>query len=335
MMDSLVSVIIPVYNARNTIVRCVESVMKQTYKNLEVIVVDDGSTDGCCNLLEDYSSDSRIHVYSKENGGVSSARNFGLSKANGEFIQFVDSDDVIQEKCVESFLMNQKKADYDWVIGGYYYLQNQETVSLSDKCYHNYKQIREDFMELWGSTYINVPWNKLYKRTLCKDLWFDTTVTLGEDLLFNLEYLEKIQNMCVLSDCYYGYNLGEEFSLTKKYYDTCFEDFRRIALAVKSYLKKFDNEEEAQTASRILWHSYEHCVRTIILSSPIKDSEIDGILDTWRKDEILNKICEYIPYSFYNRLLMKAESRKIRFYYNYINSRAELKKYVKRILSIN
>ena len=101
--DDLITVIIPVYNVKKYLKRCVNGVLAQTYKNLEVILVDDGSTDGCAELCDElFKTDKRVVVFHKQNGGLSSARNYGVRAANGKYITFVDSDDTIDEDYVET-----------------------------------------------------------------------------------------------------------------------------------------------------------------------------------------------------------------------------------------
>ncbi len=113
-MNDLVSVIIPIYKVEPYIRECLDSVINQTYRNLEIILVDDGSPDGCPKICDEYAeNDSRIKVVHKENGGLSDARNKGLDVASGEYITFVDSDDVVHKAYVEFLYDNLKKTNSD------------------------------------------------------------------------------------------------------------------------------------------------------------------------------------------------------------------------------
>ena len=110
MKGSFVDVIVPVYNTEKYLPKCIESILAQTYKNIELILVDDGSLDDSGRICDEYAAqDSRIQVIHKENGGVSKARNSGIDKAKGEWLLFVDSDDWVEEKYVETFLKQAKK----------------------------------------------------------------------------------------------------------------------------------------------------------------------------------------------------------------------------------
>ena len=119
-LHNLISVIIPVYNVQDYLPRCLDSVINNSYRNLEIICVNDGSTDNCADILKNYENkDSRIHVFSKENGGQSSARNEGLKHCTGNLIAFIDSDDWIHKDYFKTLLEYQKKNDYDVVVCNY------------------------------------------------------------------------------------------------------------------------------------------------------------------------------------------------------------------------
>ena len=118
-MDDLISVIIPVYNVEKFIDRCINSLINQTYKNLEIILVDDGSPDNCPGLCDDWAKkDNRIKVVHKQNGGLSDARNAGLERSTGDYIMFVDSDDFVDETICEVLLNDLKNNDADFSMCG-------------------------------------------------------------------------------------------------------------------------------------------------------------------------------------------------------------------------
>ena len=128
-MNDIVSVVIPVFNVEKYIAKCIESLISQTYKKLEIILVDDGSTDYSGKICDEYSKlDNRIFVIHKENGGVSSARNIGMKKTTGSWVSFVDSDDWIETDFIEQLLSEGTKEEADVVLCGY------NRVNLNDKC---------------------------------------------------------------------------------------------------------------------------------------------------------------------------------------------------------
>ena len=117
MITKKISIIVPVYNVENDLDRCVKSIMQQTYKNIEIILVDDGSPDRCPEMCDKYAQqDSRIKVIHKENGGLSDARNVGLNEAGGDFVMYVDSDDYIESDSCEQLLKTMQE-DVDFVVG--------------------------------------------------------------------------------------------------------------------------------------------------------------------------------------------------------------------------
>ena len=133
-MEDLISVIVPIYNVEKYINRCIDSIIEQTYTNLEIILVDDGSTDNSGSICDEYAKkDNRIKVIHKENGGVSSARNVGLDTAIGQYITFVDSDDYIEKKYCEILLKTLKKQKADCVACGYnrIYKNKEEKMSMN------------------------------------------------------------------------------------------------------------------------------------------------------------------------------------------------------------
>lgn len=200
------SVIIPVYQARGYVRRCAESWLAQTEADLEVILVDDGSTDGSAEICDRLAEeDKRVRVIHQENAGVSAARNAGIRHAKGEFLLFTDSDDYVAADYLEKMAVYQKKTDCDLVLCGFHHLYDGadilkvpgETRSLE------LEYFAEDFLELYEKSYLNMPWNKLFKKELAG--LFDTSLSLGEDLLFNLEYLRKCRRIGILAEplCYY------------------------------------------------------------------------------------------------------------------------------------
>lgn len=185
---NMVSIIVPVYKSEKTLHSCVESLQNQTEPNLEIVLVDDGSPDNCPFICDELAKkDPRIKAVHKENGGVSSARNKGIEKAQGEFLLFVDSDDSVEANMVEELLHHI--GDMDLAICGYhhhYMGRDVEKIPETSKWTG-----AESFLKLYGKGYLNMPWNKLFRRELAGR--FDESLSLGEDLLFNLDYLRRAE----------------------------------------------------------------------------------------------------------------------------------------------
>ena len=204
----LISVVVPVYNASKYLNRCVDSILAQTYTNLEVVLVDDGSTDASAQICDEYAQkDKRIKVVHKENGGVSSARNAGLKVASGEYVAFVDCDDSIDSNMYELLAGIMEKEKVDLVVCDDYRHENNKIIAKSKHPSGIVgKKIIDDRLVLISATDVNIcaPWNKLYRRALI-DFEFDTNVNWGEDQLFNYKYISKIDKIYYLDKQLYHY----------------------------------------------------------------------------------------------------------------------------------
>lgn len=170
----LISIIIPVYNVEKYLVQCLESVINQTYKNLEILLIDDGSTDSCVEICDAFANkDSRIKVIHKVNGGLSDARNYGLDISNGEYVAFVDSDDWLEPNMYELMLYELKRSNSDIVVCGLFREYADKTLIEKDierkKCYES----KDALMNLLdGSTIHDHSWSKLYKKDLFDNIRF-------------------------------------------------------------------------------------------------------------------------------------------------------------------
>ncbi|WP_147556461.1 glycosyltransferase family 2 protein [Catenibacterium mitsuokai] len=193
MNNNLISVIVPVYNLENYIERCLASIQSQTYSNIEIIVVDDGSIDSSWNIINRIAKeDNRIIPIHKENGGVSSARMLGLANANGEWIGFVDGDDEIEEDMYEVLINNAFEYDADISHCGYKMIFNDGRItSFYDTKVKKIQDNTTGIIDLLEGDLIEPGLcNKLYKKSLFEDIELDTNIKINEDLLLNY-YLFK------------------------------------------------------------------------------------------------------------------------------------------------
>lgn len=211
--------------------KCIESVINQTYKEIEIILVDDGSPDNCGAICDEYASkDSRIKVLHKENGGVSSARNLGLDNATGQYIMFVDADDWLEQRAVETCLINQQEYHADFLVFGYYI--NDETYQVN-----RIKNLSktECAMAIAGrKRYVmGYLWNKLFVRDiiLSANLKFDETIAICEDSLFCQEYANHCSNIVCVPEILYHYTLNNSSATHNKFSEkhcTVFEAYEKI-----------------------------------------------------------------------------------------------------------
>ena len=210
-MNPTVSIIVPVYNAEKTLKRCVDSILGQEYEDLELILVDDGSTDGSGPLCDAFGNqDSRVRVLHKENGGVSDSRNMGLKLARGKWLQFADSDDWVTADATRLLVRKAEADSCDMVVADFYRVIG-DRVSHKGDIEEDQVLSREEYaaymMENPSDYYYGVLWNKLYRRELVEryGLRMNTEISWCEDFMFNLEYLRHAESICALRTPVYYY----------------------------------------------------------------------------------------------------------------------------------
>lgn len=217
--EELLSVIVPVYNVEEYLERCIKSIVNQTYSNLEILLIDDGSTDNSGIICEKWKKkDNRIKVFHIKNKGVSFARNLGIEQANGKFISFIDSDDYMSCDMLEKMVKKMQIEKSDIVISNYNTIKNRK---------ENLKKLNNTLPEQMNrETYLNLMiqklfrgfvWNKLYKSKYIKKIKFDTSIKMCEDVLFNVEYAKYIKKAIYINEGLYKYCIRKD-SVTKSSY---------------------------------------------------------------------------------------------------------------------
>ena len=230
-----ISIIIPIYNAERFIDRCMKSVYAQTFTDVEIILVNDGSTDNSAAICKKYrDADPRITYIEKENGGAGSARNAGMDAARGEYLAFPDADDWFEPQMYDELYALAKSGDFDVIFSGVNYYkqtgdggteysrtQNIEAVAFTDQA-----ACRENIMTFFPTTTIfDVPWNKLYKRRIVTEnnLRF-TDIRRCQDATFNIDFYDHISSAASIDKAYYDYmeNTADDVrrKFPKDYMDT-------------------------------------------------------------------------------------------------------------------
>ncbi len=214
------SIIIPVYNIIKYLDRCIRSIVSQTFDDFEILLIDDGSTDDSGGFCDDWQGwDQRIRVFHKPNGGVSSARNLGLEKAEGEFITFVDGDDYILPGMYERLMILQAEHDADITISGF---ATEKKADGSFVPYYSCDEIKilsqqEQVKCLLTNTYYTCScWDKIFRRKIVKNLRFDTKITHYEDLLFCYETMKRSKKAVYTSEPLYHYCTNDNTSASRK-----------------------------------------------------------------------------------------------------------------------
>jgi glycosyltransferase involved in cell wall biosynthesis len=206
-MEKRISIIVPIFNVEKYLRRCIRSILSQTFKNLEIILVDDGSTDECPAICEEYGkTDSRIVVIHQNNGGVAQARNTGLDAATGDFIGFIDSDDYVGPKMYETLFNAISNSRAFIAECGYYTVDTDGQIirnyPLQDTVTNGNIECSREYITKENTTNFN--WNKLYRKQLFDDVRY-SALTSSEDFLVNVQTFYRCHRKVTVKDCHYYY----------------------------------------------------------------------------------------------------------------------------------
>ncbi|NCB42989.1 MAG: glycosyltransferase family 2 protein [Clostridia bacterium] len=332
-MEELISVIVTLYKTEEYAERCIQSIVDQTYKNIEIILVDDGSPDRCPKICDDYAKlDKRVKVIHKDNGGVSSARNEGLKSAKGLYVQFVDGDDYIDPDMCMSMIYEMESADSDLVICGYdQIVRGVPTARLfANISYEKIQDLSNNFSQLYSEGFINPVWNKLYKKHLIKSL-FDESFKIGEDLLFNLQYLEVCKKTSIISSCLYYYCCENINSLTTLYGGKSFDVSIKIFLAVNSFYRTYFNEQYCFGAGKVFFVDAFFTMQQLVLRTDLNKKEKEKQIQIIVSEKHLKYVCKNsniknMQYRLVSRFILYQQPKMIYTFFH-------LKRFIKYILS--
>ena len=210
-MNPTVSIIVPVYNAEATISRCIESIINQEYRDFELLLIDDGSTDSSGMICDRYAAeDSRIRLIHKENTGVSETRNMALDLACGTYLQFLDSDDWITPNATRLFVEEAERYHCDMVISDFYRVVGKRVAhkgDIDDDCVLTQEEFSAHMLQNPADFYYGVLWNKLYRRDIVEKyhLRMNPEISWCEDFMFNLEYIRHAEVFYALQVPVYYY----------------------------------------------------------------------------------------------------------------------------------
>lgn len=230
----VVSVIIPVYNTERYLDKCISSVREQTFKNIEIFLIDDGSSDSSGEICDRHAAvDNRIRVVHICNSGVSHARNLGIQQASGKYLFFVDSDDYIDCKMIADQVTAMENECADLCVSAL----SQENLT-SSFCIDLNQQCDLEMAFLLKQHLLFAPWLKLYRKDIVNThgIVFPDNFSYGEDLLFNLGYLRHVDRVCYLNQCYYHYVRENTQSLSQKVRWDAFENDMVLHRELKKWL---------------------------------------------------------------------------------------------------
>ncbi len=287
---ALVSVVIPAFDADNFINGCLHAATHQTYRNIEIIIIDDGSRDLTRKTCEEYAeNDERIKLFSVENSGVSNARNLGIENASGDYIVFFDADDRPERDLIESYLSARqewKHKKVSFIVCGMFfdnllnrYAKDEVLLLESDYGYiggENYLLKRSNASTLVWLKLFNFVTNKFYDLKKIKEfgIRFDPDITVGEDLLFNLDYLEKCEGYIgMINRPLYHYMIRNTGSLSQAYHESDLED-------TKTVYRRFLDWESRQDG--VTWDKMM-VIQGTFLTDWLR--RLAAIRDEWEKDK--------------------------------------------------
>ena len=273
--ETVISVIIPMYNSAAVIKRCLTSVMRQLFRDIEIIVIDDGSTDhGADVVLELASKDDRIRYIRQENGGASRARNRGLDAANGEWICFIDSDDAIEEDYLSSMYDCIQETACDIVMCGFRTVSGNHSMNwlLSEAAMDSLKgNMRDDLVTL--RCFVSSPCMKIFRKDRIEELHlrFREDMVLAEDRYFNNHYYTKCNSVNFINRALYIYyrdNIGLSRSATA----ACFEN----EMENLAYMVYFMENAKIKHRKTLIAEYICQCIRRYILMPGEKSTWIDS-----------------------------------------------------------
>lgn len=266
-MKPIFSIIIPVYNAEKHLSKTLESVENQCFTDFEVLLVDDGSTDSSTEICSSFADkDSRFILYKKSNGGVCSARNLGIRHANGEFVVFIDSDDVIEDSLLTDALRIISDSNADVLLFGMQFdIEKQGRICKTiqkrcDTCEFDITELDKHYRALYENNYITSMCNRVTRLSLIKnqDLRFDERITNYEDMAFSLACLRYAQKVYVSEKSYYHYILHEELGMSRKYKPHLTETLHSTVELLLNNIRALSLDEATEKwaccdVQRILW----------------------------------------------------------------------------------
>lgn len=320
MNKPLISIIIPVYNVEKYILQCISSVLAQDYSNIEIIVVDDGSTDDSVQKLKTFN-DTRLKIYSRENSGVSASRNFGIKKATGKYIYFLDSDDWIESSLIGSCVPLMESTNHDLLYFNYFidtFSVNEELIKTETSQLHQFVDVDPSVLQVAGYT-----WNKFYRKSFLElhGLYFDEELSLYEDIDFNLKCFSKTDKILFLPSTLYHYNSRLVNSLVKSYNPQNTAYFNAVQKTISNFVteKKYSLEQQKLLLSSYIMTSLRHQLNTIVKYSNLPFlARSKAIVSMFEQINNITILENYMPANAKEKLIKQLVLNKMAFILNIV-----------------
>lgn len=245
----LLSIIVPVYNVEKYLNKCLDSLLHNKPIDVEIIIVDDGSKDNSGIIADSYTNKEGVKIIHKQNGGLSSARNAGLKLAKGDYVSFIDSDDWVLPNFYE-IIKQELRSSPELLAFGYcnFNETKNQTYNIDLINKSNIVDVKNALVYLDDTGYFfNLAWNKVYRRELLHDIWFEEGTSYCEDLLFNCNVFTRIREVKLCSDKYYVYRTTEK-SLTNNRFYSNYTDLADKAIAARRRVYGFFEITDQNTA---------------------------------------------------------------------------------------
>ena len=313
MSSNLVSIIVPIYNVEKFMRKCIDSLVNQTYSNLEIILVNDGSLDNSGHIAKEYADQyDVIKIINKKNGGLSDARNAGLEVATGEFVLFVDSDDYLELDCIEKTLKVALENSADMVLFSLFNeLVDENEKIVSQDIVKFDKSNPEDLVAVVGFA-----WNKLFKTSVLKlkNIRFEKGLSLVEDVCFNERVFLEFEKIEFLNEPFYHYINRKRASLIKQYHENSFRIFLKGFVSRKRIMNSLFEESQVKA---ILANTYFAgvrycCSNMFFYKNSLKFFEKRKLIkEILFSEETRENTMEFIPIGFSDRLILTIAANKM------------------------
>lgn len=284
MSKELVTIVIPVYNGEAYIHHCVEQIKAQSYQNLEVIFVNDGSTDHTKEVCEQsIKGDDRFLLVNKENGGTSTTRNRGIDCAHGKYIAFFDCDDEYDPEMISVLVAEMEQYHADMVSCGYYFkIQTEGETYLEEKYYPfrffpDFESMREEYVAIWDSDMFYNIWNKLYRMDVIKNnqIRYREGHVYTEDRVFNRAFIKACKGIVFVEQCLYYYIRERAGSTSERYWEKNFEVRDKEYHELKEHFRDMNvwNEISREYVSREFIERVAGCIENVFHAEESLDSK--------------------------------------------------------------
>lgn len=316
--EKKVSIIVPVYNAEKYIERCIKSLIEQTYKNIEIILINDGSKDSSLNILRNFEKiDSRVILIDQSNMGPSTARNMGIEKSKGDYIAFIDADDSIELNYIEKMIDQTYKLNTDMIVCNYRevriegeiqsnifnFINDGEVYSCDEKC------IGEVLCGRGG-----LVWGKLLKSSIIKEnnIKFDKNISMCEDLLFTLEFIKNTTVVSKINDYLYIHNKYNDESITAKYNKYMFNEQVKVQRKLEQFVD--DNNFNSSYIENLLYERLKgimwFSIYKEIMNADDFKFKLNNINEIIKNEIIVGNIDKFNRNGFIDNIIMKSIKMK-------------------------